>query len=163
MRGIAVVGLTGLALLMMAGSARAGDCGWLSAGAAYGSPNRLGVFVEGGCEFEGKSPFALLAGGQVALGGGELTLGTGWRAGEGSLNLKAVLAHSWTAAEDSGEGSALVGGRLEYSVLGMLSVNGGVLVPVAGASGKGARFTWGIGVGIPLWLLGWKPIGPIEF
>jgi hypothetical protein len=163
MQRVVLVGITVLAFAMAGGTGEAAGCGVFTVGAAYGSPSKLSAFVEGGCGLGAKSAFALVLGAQVGVGGADLTAGLGGRLGEaGSLNLRAVLAHTWTDAHEGGSPS-LVGGRLEYSVLGgVLSVNGGVLVPVSGASPRSARFTWGIGVGIPLWLLSWQGIGEIQ-
>ncbi len=164
MRHVASFGLTLVVLATAVGTAGAADCAMLSAGAAYGSPGKLSAFVEGGCALREKSTFGFVVGGQAGLGGGELTAGVGRRAGEmSSVNLRAVVARTWAGGQGAGGNSTLVGGRLEYSVLGrVLSLNGGVLVPVSGASRRSAQFTWGVGVGLPLWLRSWPGIGRIE-
>ena len=164
MRQVTVFGLTVVALAMAGGTAGATGCAFLSAGAGYGSPTKLSAFVEGGCGLGRKSPFAVVVGGQAGFGGGEVTVGVGRLAGEAAtVNLRAVLARTWASGQGTGGNSTLVGSRLEYSVLGrVLSLNGGVLVPISGASGRSARFTWGIGVGFPLWILSWEGIGRIE-
>jgi hypothetical protein len=88
-------------------------------------------------------------------GGGKLSLGLGARArvneddfnGTVGFGLKASLARTWGSPIGTERGLTYLGPELDLSIL-RAELTLGVLWRVDGAAGKGAMFSWGLGIGL---------------
>jgi hypothetical protein len=162
-RTIMLGAMAGVLVAAAPRAARGAECALYSVGVAYGTPERLSAFLDSGCGFARK-PGLLIAGAQVGLGGGELSAGVRLAAvGDGSVNLRAAIVQTRGRPLSFDVDRTLVGTRLEYSFVGgVLSANAGVLFPLSDDQQRTPRFTWGVGVGIPVWIFSFHGIGNIE-
>jgi hypothetical protein len=126
-----------------------GSPGLFSAGVEFGAPYKLGgsvrcdLFLTDGFD----SALVLQPIGSVGLGGAKAGLGLGTFRGAGILTARAAFVRTFARPLALEPDRSFVGGELEWSVLHLVSVQAGVLVPFGGG---GPAFTWAVGIGVPL-------------
>jgi len=153
-----MVAVTGLVVGLVSGaprSARAGDM--TAVGVTFGAPSGLGVFVDDGTALGHASGMSLRA--QAGLSGGELSAGLGRAIGGfQAIGLRASVVQTWGKPIGTEPGRTLAGVSLEYGLPpSIATVRAGVLMPLDGRA-RAARFTWGLSLGVPLFLLSGEPL-----
>ncbi len=129
-------------------------------GAHFGGP--IGLSGRAGFVPFPKVPFVLevdagSGGGKIGLGAVLLIPGSGGGSHTlpglfHTLTLRGVAVRTWGKPIGVSADRTLAGGEVEYSLLYLLTLHGGVLYPVDGRQERDYVATWGVGVNLlPFW------------
>ena len=105
------------------------------------------VHERGAASGSGDSAFVLQPVGSIGLGGSKAGLGLGLAGDAGIFTGRVAVSRTFSHPLGAESNQTWVGGELEWSYFHLVSLQAGLMAPRGGGD---TRFTWAVGIGLPV-------------